>query len=138
MSATKKATKKNVAKQTTTRAIEKKSAAAKLKVIKEKQTRVEILQTIAEKTNLKRVQVESVFVELSNLIKSHMKKKGSGKFQIPFSGVKIVKIRRKATKDRKMVSPLTGQEVLIKSKPARDDVKLIALKSLKDAVEEKS
>lgn len=113
-----------------------KSAAARslssIKPIKERQTRVEILQHISEKTNLKRVEVEAVFTEMANLIKAHMSKKGSGEILLPKLGVKIRKVKRNRTKERKMVSPLTGQEVVIPSKPAREDVKLIPLKPLKE------
>lgn len=102
--------------------------------IKDRQTRVEILQYISEKTNLKRVEVEAVFTEMANLIKAHLTKKGSGEILLPKLGVKIRKVRRNRTKERKMVSPLTGQEVVIPSKPAREDIKLIALKPLKEAL----
>ena len=103
-------------------------------VIKEHQTRVEILQLIADKTNLKRVEVESVFSQMADIVRAHMAQNGSGEIMIPKLGLKIRKVRRKATKKRKMVSPLTGSEVVIPAKPARDDVKLIALKTLKAAV----
>lgn len=103
-------------------------------VIKEHQTRVEILQLIADKTNLKRVEVEAVFSHMADIVRAHMAQNGSGEVMIPKLGLKIRKVRRKATKKRKMVSPLTGNEVIIPAKPARDDVKLIALKTLKTAV----
>jgi|GEM_PF-5094643 nucleoid DNA-binding protein len=109
-------------------------ASHSLKFIKERQTRVEILQTISDRTGLKRVEVELVFTELADMVKSHMSKKGSGEIMIPKLGLKIRKVRRKPTKKRKMVSPLTGDEVVIPSKPARDDIKLVALKSLKESV----
>jgi nucleoid DNA-binding protein len=106
----------------------------KTKAIKDKQTRVEILQQLSDKTGLKRVEVEAVFDEMAQIIKSHMKKQGSGEVLVPKLGLKIRKIRKKATKKRVMVSPLTGQEVVIPSKPVRDDVKVIALKPLKEAI----
>lgn len=106
----------------------------KVKAIKEKQSRVEILQEIADNTGLKRVDVEGVFTELAKLVRAHLRKQGSGEIMVPKLGIKIKKIRRKATKKRKMVSPLTGNEVEIAAKPARDDVKLIALKTLKETV----
>lgn len=106
----------------------------KVKAIKEKQSRVEIMQEIADNTGLKRVDVEGVFTELAKLVRAHLRKQGSGEIMVPKLGIKIKKIRRKATKKRKMVSPLTGNEVEIAAKPARDDVKLIALKTLKETV----
>ncbi len=106
----------------------------KVKAMKDKQTRVEILQHLSDATGLKRVEVEAVFTEMAKLVKSHMKKQGSGEIMIPKLGLKIRKVRRKPTKKRVMVSPLTGVEVTIPPKPARDDIKLIALKGLKEAL----
>lgn len=124
--------------QKTKKITNKKQAAAekatKTKAIKDKQTRVEILQQLSDRTGLKRVEVEAVFDEMAQIIKSHMKKQGSGEVLVPKLGLKIRKIRKKATKKRVMVSPLTGQEVVIAAKPVRDDVKVIALKPLKEAI----
>lgn len=111
-----------------------KMSALRVKAIKDKQTRVEILQHISNVTGLKRVEVEAVFTEMAKLIKAHMKKQGSGEIMVPKLGLKIRKVRRKPTKKRVMVSPLTGKEVIIPPKPARDDIKLIALKGLKESL----
>lgn len=113
-----------------------KKAAQKQSFGKEKQTRVEILRTLSDTTGLPKVQVETVFSALTDLIIAHMKKRGSGEFTIPMTGIKVRRIKKKATKARKMVSPLTGQEVLIAGKPARNAVKISALKVLKAAVKE--
>lgn len=101
---------------------------------KEKQTRIDILRTIADLTGLPKVQIEAVFTSLTELMHSHMRKKGSGEFTIPMVGIKVRRIKKKATKSRQMTSPLTGQEVIIPGKPARLSVKLSALKPLKLAV----
>jgi hypothetical protein len=101
---------------------------------REKQTRIEILRSIADNTGLPKVQIESVFSALATLLHSHMRKRGSGEFIIPVVGIKVRRVNKKATKSRKMVSPLTGQEALIPGKPARMAIKLAALKPLKLAV----
>lgn len=130
--------KKNPAKaKTTKKAVVKKVTKKKLKVFSEKQTRIEILQTLAENTDLTKTQVEKVFESLVTLMKGHMTKKGSGEFTIPMTGIKIRSVLKKATKARTMVSPLTQQEVKIAGKPARRSVKVTALKALKDMVEAK-
>ncbi len=103
---------------------------------RERQTRTEILRTIADNTGLPKVQIEAVFSALTDLLHSHMRKKGSGEFTIPMVGIKARRVKKKATKSRKMVSPLTGQEVVIAGKPARLAVKLSVLKPLKLAVTE--
>lgn len=116
--------------------VKKEKTAAKASIQKDKQTRVEILQTLAEQTNLTRVQVESVFDAMNKIIGGHMKKRGSGEFTIPKTGIKLRRVKKKATKARRMVSPLTGQEVVIAAKPARFAVKLTALKTLKEMIEQ--
>ncbi len=100
----------------------------------EKQTRVEIVQQLAKMTKIKRKEVEALFDNLLGIIASHMSPEGSGEIIIPKIGVKIKRIKRKATKSRTMVSPLTGTEVDIASKPERFDVKLYSLKPLKEAL----
>lgn len=106
----------------------------KYQAIPQRQSRIEILQIIAEKTHLKRIEVEAVFNEMANLIEAHLKKQGSGEIILPKLGIKLRKVRRSATKARKMKSPLTGKEVEIHAKPEREEVKLVALKSLKEKV----
>lgn len=113
----------------------KKSKKTKLSNSKDKQTRIEILQALALSTGLPKVQIENVFQELANLMTAHLCKKGSGEIAIPFTGIKLKRIKKKASKARKMISPLIGQEVEIAAKPARNAVKVIALKILKDMVE---
>jgi len=103
---------------------------------KDKQTRIEILRTLSESTGLAKGEVESVFSSLTDMIIAHMRKKGSGEFTIPMTGIKVRRVKKKATKARKMVSPLTGQEVTIAGKPARHAIKISALKVLKEAVVE--
>ena len=107
-----------------------------VKVRKERETRLQILQHIAESTDLAKVQVEKVFLSLVDVMKGHLKKRGSGQVTIPFTGIKIKAVRKKSRKSRKMVSPLTGTEVEIAAKPARRAVKVVALKTLKDMVED--
>jgi nucleoid DNA-binding protein len=104
-------------------------------VRKEKQTRIEILQTLAENTSLTRTDVEKVFDNLALLMESHLRKNGSGEFTIPKTGVKLLRYKKPPRKERRMVSPLIGEEVVISAKPARWAVKFTVLKPLKDMVE---
>jgi len=112
----------------------KKAGTQKQILGRDKQTRIEILRSIAESTGLPKVQIESVFSALTALLHAHMRKRGSGEFTVPVVGIKVRRVKKKATKSRKMVSPLTGQEALIPGKPARMAIKLTALKPLKLAV----
>ena len=63
-----------------------------------------------------------------------MQKRGSGEFTVPVLGIKVRRVKKKATKPRKMISPLTGQEALVPGKPLRMAIKLTALKPLKMSV----
>jgi nucleoid DNA-binding protein len=107
----------------------------KIVAIPDRQTKIEILQTLADKTHLTKKNIALVFDELLNLIEGHLKKKGSGTFTIPGTGIKINRRFKQKTKARQMVSPLTGQEVTIAAKPARTVVKITALKQLKELVD---
>ena len=78
--------------------------AAKKIIMREKQTRIEILQHIAEKTDLTKTQVESVFSELTTLIGAHVCKRGSGEITVPMTGIKIKRIQKGKTKARKKQS----------------------------------
>lgn len=60
----------------------KKSSNQKQTSGREKQTRLEILRSIADSTGLPKIQVESVFSALMDLLQSHMRKRGSGEFTI--------------------------------------------------------
>jgi len=48
--------------------------------------------------------------------------------------MKIKVIRKPATKARKGINPFTGEETMFKAKPARNVVKVLPLKGLKDMV----
>ena len=74
-----------------------------------------------------------VFDELGKLIGQNLSKKGPGVFNIP-SLMKVKVVRKPATKARPGINPFTKEEVIFKAKPARNVVKLLALKALKDMV----
>jgi len=46
----------------------------------------------------------------------------------------LVVVRKPAVKAHKGINPFTGEETMFKAKPARNVVKIRALKSLKDMV----
>ena len=60
-----------------------------------------------------------------------MGKKGPGLFAVP-GLMKIVVIQKPAVKARKGINPFTGEETTFKAKPARNVVKIAALKNLKE------
>jgi nucleoid DNA-binding protein len=135
------AVKKKVAAKTSKKTAGKKKATAqaetakpKLKSIAKRQTKLQVLQAIADDTGLGRKQVAAVFTSLGELMQSHMQKPGSGEFSIPDTGVKIRRVRKPATKARTGRNPATGEQITIAAKPAHNVVRLSALKALKDTL----
>ncbi len=132
------AVKKRSAKKTAKRAAKKKVAAAtaapRLKAIADKQSKTQILTTIAEDTGLSRKEVAAVFTSMSSLISRHVMKRGSGEFSVPDSGIKVRRVIKPRTKARMGRNPATGEEIRIAAKPAKTVVKLTALKALKDKI----
>ena len=110
-----------------------KKSAKKVTAAKAPMTKSAMLDQIAQKTDLGRKQVSAVFEELTALIESHLKKGGVGQFTFP--GLMKIEVKRKpATKARKGINPFTGQETVFKAKPARNVVRIRALKKVKDMV----
>ena len=70
---------------------------------------------------------------LHGLIRKNIGRRGPGEFTVP-GLMKIRKVTRPATKSRKGVNPFTGEEMVIKAKPARKAVKVTPLKALKEMV----
>jgi nucleoid DNA-binding protein len=106
--------------------------AANNKSGKKPTTKSEIYAHIAEKTDLKRKDIVAVFDSLTGLIERDLKK-GPGIFNV-VGLMKIKVINKPATPARKGINPFTKEEVMFKAKPARNVVKVQALKTLKDMV----
>lgn len=108
-----------------------KAAPAAVKPIAERQNKTQVLQQIADSTELSKKQVQAVLDELTNIIEGHIKKKGVGEFVLP-GLLKITTVKKPATKARKGINPFTGEEVMFKAKPASTSVKVRPLKKLKE------
>ena len=88
---------------------------------------------LSEATGLTKQQVGGLFDELSKLIGKNLGNDGPGTFAIP--GLLQIKVVRKpATEEHKGINPFTKEEMVIKAKPAKNVVKITALKGLKDLV----
>ncbi len=116
------------------KAVAKAAPAKKLTAAKEKFTKTQILNHIAETTELSRKQVQSVLDELTNVIESHVSKKAVGEFALP-GLLKITTVKKAAKKARKGINPFTGEETMFKAKPASIQVKIRPLKKLKEMAE---
>ncbi len=113
----------------------KKKAAAKKKVaaVKKPPTKSEILNRIAEETELTRADVSAVFDSLAGVIESNLKPRGPGVFNMP-GLFKVKVIKKKARPARKGINPFTGEETMFKAKPASKAVKILPLKGMKEMV----
>jgi nucleoid DNA-binding protein len=109
------------------------SAAGKLPSIKEPLTKGTMIKTITDVTCLGRKDVVAVLDCLTSVIEKHVKTGGPGVFVMP-GMMKISVIRKPARPARKGVNPFTGEEIMIKAKPAHKVVKIRALKKLKEMV----
>jgi nucleoid DNA-binding protein len=110
------------------------SAPLQLKAITQKQTKVQILKSIAEETGLTLSQVKNVFAAAGHIAKCHLIKRGSGEFAVPEMAIKVVRKTKPATKARQGRNPMTGETITIAAKPKRDVIKIRPLKTLKEVL----
>ncbi|HEY2158667.1 MAG TPA: HU family DNA-binding protein [Isosphaeraceae bacterium] len=96
-------------------------------------TKADIYAAIAEKTSLSKKEVAAVFDSLAELVERELGKKGPGLFQLP-GLLKLKVVRKPATKAKPGINPFTKAPITIKAKPARNVVKAVPLKALKDLV----
>jgi nucleoid DNA-binding protein len=96
-------------------------------------TKGEVFSKLAESTGLSKKQIAGVFDALSELIKNELGKKGPGVFVIP-GLLKLKRNHKPATKAGQRLNPFTKQMQMYPAKPARNVVKALALKSLKEMV----
>lgn len=96
-------------------------------------TKTEIITALCEATELNKQQVACLLDELSNLISKSLSDDGPGAFTVP-GLMKIKVIRKPATEEREGINPFTKEATIFKAKPARNVVKITALKGLKDMV----
>jgi nucleoid DNA-binding protein len=94
-------------------------------------TKSQLIEKIAEGTELSKKDVKGVLETLATLGYKELKK--SGVFLVP-GFAKFVVIKKPATKARKGTNPFTGEPMTFKAKPARKIVRARPVKAAKDAV----
>lgn len=94
-------------------------------------TKTELLTTLADASGLSRGQVKAVLDALTEVIAQHIKPRGPQLFTLP-GLAKIKVIHKPATRAREGINPFTGEPTVFKAKPARNVVKVLALKRLKE------
>ena len=105
--------------------------AKKRSTLDKKYTKTQIVEHIAESTELTKAQVSSVLDSLGEVIDLHIKKRSVGEFVLP-GILKITTVKKPAVKARKGINPFTKEEQMFKAKPASTVVKVRPLKGLKD------
>ena len=97
-------------------------------------TKTEVISALADSTGLTKQQVVGFFDSLTDLIAQNLKEGGPGVFNVP--GMLKVKVQRQEAKpEREGKDPFTGEIRMFKAQPAKNVVKVTALKKLKDAVQ---
>ena len=127
------AAKKAPAKKKATKKVVATAPVKKIKAIKERYTKTELLTQIAENTDLSKKDVAAVLSELTDIVEGHIKKRACGEFVLP-GLMKIVTVKKPAKKTRKNVpNPFKPGEVMdTAAKPASIQVKVRPLKKMKD------
>jgi nucleoid DNA-binding protein len=98
---------------------------------KKAMNKTQLKAKLAEETGLAPKDVVLVLDALNNVAVSELN--ATGVFTI-HGLLKLTKAVKKATPEKQGINPLTKQPMTIKAKPAKNVVRLRALKSLKDAV----
>lgn len=96
-------------------------------------TKGEVYGAVAEKTGMSKKDVAKVFEALSEVIGRELGKKGPGLFVVP-GLLKLKVVRKPATKAKQGINPFTKEPMLIKAKPARNVIRALPLKALKEMV----
>ncbi len=113
--------------------VKTKAKASKISPAGKPRSKGEFYRTIAETTDLSRKQVVSVFDTMAKLLGADLGKSGPGVCNVA-GLMKVMVVRKPATKARKGINPFTKEEVMFKAKPARNVVKVRPLKTLKALV----
>lgn len=97
-------------------------------------TKSEVQSVIAEHAGISKKQAGDALDCLTEVICAHLKKGACG--HIKLNGLLNIKtVTKPARKARKGVNPFTGEEIMIKARPAHKAVKVSALKQLKEMVD---
>jgi len=110
-----------------------KTTAKKLPNIKDPMSKSNMIRAITDCTSLPKKDVVAVLETLTQMIEKHIKSGGPGTFIMP-GLLKINVVKKPARAARKGVNPFTGEEIMIKARPAYKAVKIKALKKLKEMV----
>lgn len=117
-----------------TKAAAKVAAPKKMPAFKDPLTKGGMIKTLTDLTSLPKKDVVAVLEGFTQVIEHHVKSRGPGMFTLP-GVLKISVVKKPARPARKGINPFTGEEIMIKAKPAHKVVKIKALKKLKEMVD---
>lgn len=124
---------KTAAKRTAGRTTAMKTTTVKMPSVKDPMSKGGMIKTITDVTCVSKKDVVAVLDCFTQVIEKHVKSGGPGKFVLP-GMLKISVVKKPARPARKGVNPFTGEEIMIKARPAYKAVKIKALKKLKEMV----
>lgn len=128
---------KKVAKKTAKKVVVKKAAVVKksgpkVNSVSKNYSKSQVLAYMADQACISKKEAGIALNAIDDLIAAHLKG-SAGSFTLP-GLLKCVVVRKPATKARKGTNPFTGEPTTFKAKPARNVVKIRALKRLKEIV----
>lgn len=124
---------KKSAKTSTMRTVAKKATPVKLPSFREPVSKSTMIKAITDATCIGKKDVVAVLDCLTEVIEKHVKPGGAGMFVYP-GLMKITVVKKPARAARKGINPFTGEEIMIKARPAYKAVKIKPLKKLKEMV----
>ena len=104
--------------------------AKKMKPVKTKLSKSQVLRALAEDSGMSKSEVKKVWCSLERLIEASICDQGYGQFTLP-GLMKVTTVRRPAIKARRGINPFTKEETWFKAKPASTGVRIRALKKMK-------
>ena len=104
--------------------------AKKMKPVKTKLSKSQVLEALAEDSGMSKSEVKKVWGSLERLIEASICDQGYGQFTLP-GLMKVTTVRRPAIKARRGINPFTKEETWFKAKPASRGVRIRALKKMK-------
>ena len=108
----------------------KAAEAKKMKPVKTKLSKPQVLEALAEDSGMSKSEVKKVWGSLERLIEASICDQGYGQFTLP-GLMKVTTERRPAIKSRRAINPFTKEETWLKAKPASTKVRIQALKKMK-------
>jgi nucleoid DNA-binding protein len=100
---------------------------------KERMTKPQFVNTLAEKSGLNRKQTTAALDSINAMVAQQLGKRGPGEVFIP-GLIKLSIVAKPATRKHEGFNPFTKEPMTYEARPARKVIKGRPLKALKDAV----